>query len=959
MKKLLLIALSLFPTSIHAQTYNVMQWGMDKTVSPYNFGANINGTWRNLGTVSSAGLWTLSYNGGIQSPTTFPLSIIFTGSGTSANAFLNQSGIASSATLPEIGGQFTITSNVGNANKSTAYKIALTSSVVSQANSADIYALNAIAAGYNTHLITGIESDVNINGGAPGTYGSATGAYAFVATTGGLSPITAGYWAVASNAGSITDGFAATNNIVRTNFYAGAPAQYGLLLSGTQTAAQILGVGFNVTPSGALNTSSANVSTAVNGYYLNNQHTLFDDGTYVVLTNHNNAAQAIALANLYSFYSADNHIFRNTATSTNYLTLSPSSATFNSPIQAGVASTTTGSLAFANASSAFLTKFQAGNASAAVTYTLPTAAPAGANYALLSNASGTMSWASPATLTTLTPGTTPTSGGAAGQLMYDTGSLLQESANLVFSSNTLTVGKATSATGALALGGATSGAATLTAQNIAGTPILTLPTTTGTLASSASSPLALNATTGVLTCATCVTSSGGGAISGTTPIVVSAAGVVSLQGATGTLVAGSGGTGSSFTATPTLGVQSTTAGTLTLANTNAGAFPTTLASSASSTAAWTLTLPVATPAANGSILTSTTAGISSWASTLPVANGGTNCSAASITCFNNITGFTASGTTGTTSTNLVFSTSPTLVTPALGAATGTSLALNGATLGANALSVAGTTNMTGNLTIASSTQYTGFNLTNSAGTPILSFLGLSAGNDGGTLTISNLGNTRLQLSAVPGFTNTIQNGGILKVGNTQVTVTISIATPGVITLATHGLHLGQPVVFATTGALPTGLTAGTTYYAVPTASGTFNVATSLANALAGTVVATSGTQSGTQTMQYDSIAVTTDNGSQNLNVQGGMTHGIQIITAAYAVLTTDYIIHSNTNAAAVPTFPTAVGRIGQKFIWKNNSGSAITPVTTSSQTIDGAAPVSLANKGVLRIYSDGANWQSW
>lgn len=43
---------------------------------------------------------------------------------------------------------------------------------------------------------------------------------------------------------------------------------------------------------------------------------------------------------------------------------------------------------------------------------------------------------------------------------------------------------------------------------------------------------------------------------------------------------------------------------------------------------------------------------------LPVANGGTNCSSASITCFNNITGFSAAGTTGTTSTNLVFSASP-------------------------------------------------------------------------------------------------------------------------------------------------------------------------------------------------------------------------------------------------------------------------------------------------------------
>ena len=49
--------------------------------------------------------------------------------------------------------------------------------------------------------------------------------------------------------------------------------------------------------------------------------------------------------------------------------------------------------------------------------------------------------------------------------------------------------------------------------------------------------------------------------------------------------------------------------------------------------------------------------------TLPVANGGTNVSSASITAFNNITGYSASGATGTTTTNLVFSTSPTLTTP--------------------------------------------------------------------------------------------------------------------------------------------------------------------------------------------------------------------------------------------------------------------------------------------------------
>ena len=48
---------------------------------------------------------------------------------------------------------------------------------------------------------------------------------------------------------------------------------------------------------------------------------------------------------------------------------------------------------------------------------------------------------------------------------------------------------------------------------------------------------------------------------------------------------------------------------------------------------------------------------------LPIANGGTNASTSSITSFNNITGYTASGATGTTSTNLVFSTSPSVTTP--------------------------------------------------------------------------------------------------------------------------------------------------------------------------------------------------------------------------------------------------------------------------------------------------------
>jgi len=58
-----------------------------------------------------------------------------------------------------------------------------------------------------------------------------------------------------------------------------------------------------------------------------------------------------------------------------------------------------------------------------------------------------------------------------------------------------------------------------------------------------------------------------------------------------------------------------------------------------------------------------------WTGSLAVSRGGTGGTSASITLFNNITGYTAAGATGTTSTNLVFSTAPSLTSPVLTTAT--------------------------------------------------------------------------------------------------------------------------------------------------------------------------------------------------------------------------------------------------------------------------------------------------
>jgi hypothetical protein len=78
---------------------------------------------------------------------------------------------------------------------------------------------------------------------------------------------------------------------------------------------------------------------------------------------------------------------------------------------------------------------------------------------------------------------------------------------------------------------------------------------------------------------------------------------------------------------------------------------------------------------------------------------------------------------------------------------------------------------------------------------------------------------------------------------TSQTTTITIASPGVFTVATAPIT-GTAVYFETTGALPTGLTAGTTYYVRNVSSTDFYVSSTLN----GTPINTSGTQSGTHTM---------------------------------------------------------------------------------------------------------------
>jgi len=102
------------------------------------------------------------------------------------------------------------------------------------------------------------------------------------------------------------------------------------------------------------------------------------------------------------------------------------------------------------------------------------------------------------------------------------------------------------------------------------------------------------------------------------------------------------------------------------------------------------------------------------------------------------------------------------------------------------------------------------------------------------------------------------------VGTTPNPVTITIASPGVLTLSSGSLIDGQAVVLLTSGALPTGLTSGTVYYVGGASGSTFRLATTFANAIAGTYINTSGTQSGTQYLSPYGIPVTSLGGASDV-----------------------------------------------------------------------------------------------
>ena len=99
------------------------------------------------------------------------------------------------------------------------------------------------------------------------------------------------------------------------------------------------------------------------------------------------------------------------------------------------------------------------------------------------------------------------------------------------------------------------------------------------------------------------------------------------------------------------------------------------------------------------------------------------------------------------------------------------------------------------------------------------------------------------------------------IGYTPKTASVSIATPCVVSFSGSLLD-GTALTLQTTGALPTGLTIGVTYYVVNSTGGTFN----LAATSAGAPINTTGTQSGIQSISPRAIPVSQLTGANEVPI---------------------------------------------------------------------------------------------
>ena len=159
----------------------------------------------------------------------------------------------------------------------------------------------------------------------------------------------------------------------------------------------------------------------------------------------------------------------------------------------------------------------------------------------------------------------------------------------------------------------------------------------------------------------------------------------------------------------------------------------------------------------------------------------------------------------------------------------------------------------------------------------------------------------------------------------QATVTLPVASPGIVTWTAHGLGTGAAVQFTNSGGgLPTGVVSGTTYYVIYIDANTFNLASSSANAYTGTQINFTGSSTGTHT-GYQGTPVG-DNGvfvpTNTLNYVG------KIDTVC------DQAFSDGASGNGVPAVGSEINFIAQHYYGLLEDRSGYTPIASEVFTVE-------------------------
>ena len=175
-----------------------------------------------------------------------------------------------------------------------------------------------------------------------------------------------------------------------------------------------------------------------------------------------------------------------------------------------------------------------------------------------------------------------------------------------------------------------------------------------------------------------------------------------------------------------------------------------------------------------------------------------------------------------------------------------------------------------------------------------------SGGGGAALTPGQLAGTSTNDDAAGGNVGEYKVAGT-KAGPVQnATVTITNASPAVITWTAHGLLDYSPVYFTTTGALPTGLTASTGYYVVPGSqtTNTFQVSSTIGGSAINTSSAGSGTHTAFNAFPTSSAGTTQNVAALSLSA-GDWDVSAMGIAAGGATTNVTYVLFGLSTTSAV------------------------------------------------------------